>query len=177
MRVYVLIAAGVRLFAIYMLIQALTNASYLISFDASMGEAAGYMTYSILSVTLPFLVSILLWIFPFTIARKLAPGLHKPELTVDINATVAFRIGSTLLGLWLFAGTISEITNWTFMMLNFDNYYGVGANTNWSFWSGMIATTVKLIFALVLMFGSGSLSRLFGWLREFGLSGKISEQG
>jgi len=62
------------------------------------------------------LVAAFLWFFPMTVAHRLIPRTSFPE-RMTIPAFSAARVGGALIGLWLFARSVTSLTGYFFAAL------------------------------------------------------------
>lgn len=159
-----IVALAVRLFAIAVAIYTLRTGISLVPYFYDQEWVGASYSYAGLMLTL-FLISVGLWMFPLTIARRLVafrePGeVDVKSASVDQIQTIAFSV----LGLYLLYYVLSDIVYWGFILFISlrDNVIPIELSINQI---GLIlATVVELIFVLFLLLGARGIVML---LRKF----------
>mgnify|MGYP000271129796 CR=1 FL=1 len=100
MRKEQVVGLALRLFAIFLLIQALRQAAVLIPYLADSATVRVSLGLVLVSTLVPIAIAAFLWLLPLTIATKLIPGVSAKEprstLTATDIASVAFPVLGSL---------------------------------------------------------------------------------
>lgn len=152
-----IIALGVRLFAIFLFVLSIDNLMTLLAWlgrDEAINVSAAI--YSAIFATIVFLVCVLLWFFPMTIAGKLLPAEQGNAVPVGLEGIAI--IGFVLLGLWVLTNAISDAVYWGVMMRvasSYGGWQGLDVGTR----ASIIATGVEILIGLWLVLGARGLRR------------------
>ncbi len=152
-----IIALGVRLFAIFLFVLSIDNLMNLLA-RLGQNEAINVSVaiYSAIFAAIVFLVSVMLWFFPMTIAGKLLPAEQGNPTPVNLEGIAI--VGLVLLGLWVLSWAISDAVYWGVMMRaasEYGGWYGLDLGTR----AGIIATGVEILIGLGLVLGARGLRR------------------
>ncbi|MCL2161709.1 MAG: hypothetical protein FWH56_07495 [Betaproteobacteria bacterium] len=107
------VGLGIRLFSVWLVLSSIRYLSSVPQEMVQMGETAG-RAYFVGGAYL--LAAAFLWFFPMAIAHRLIPRTSFPE-RMTVPAFSAARVGCALIGLWLFARSITGLTWYFFSAL------------------------------------------------------------
>lgn len=163
-----IVAVAVRLFAVFLAVQAIRLIAQAISADS--GVTSGDFALGILiTVIFPFMAAVLLWLFPLSIASTLLP-IDKNKASLSINSNPILETGCILIGLWLFASALTDTFYWVVILI-------VTIRSDFEFSdiptediANMIATGVQIFVALYLLLGYRSILNALNSLRSKGIS-------
>ncbi len=164
--VYAVVAAGIRLLAIFLAWLALKQLGSAWLIQRANGDWLQFPWTSFGVIMLPAVAAVVLWLFPYTLAKKLAPGLDKGALQGAVNHTAIFRIGVVLLGIWIFYQSIGDVI----YLIVISQASSEVMLLPGDFTIKLVIGLLGLAFSVCLMFGSGGLAKLFSWLRNFDAS-------
>lgn len=160
---------GLRLFALSLVLYVLGNAPAIWEFNSSASATSANLAVVIVSILL-LVFAIVLWFFPLTIANALLPGrsmkiegLAAPQVTFEQLQALAF----CLLGLWILAEAIPNVFYWMLMA-----YHASRPELALEFRprdiGSMVATGIKAILGVWLLFGAKGIRGLLRWARTAG---------
>ena len=113
--------------------------------------------------TLAVLVVIWLWFFPRTIARGLLPlSSDAPARPSAPDTWIA--VGSSLIGLWLFASAVPALTRNALVVYLFRSESMDMSGLR----SGLLYYSIQLALGLALIFGANGVKRIIVWARHAG---------
>lgn len=154
-----IVAIASRLFSAYLLFGLVQTLPGIVS-TTIQGTDPWMLTLYALSIAFGFGVCALLWFFPLTVARKLLPVMREPRSEQTVDASIAFSLGITLIGVWFLASGLVDASYWlTFFVLSRQ-----AAETGFD-WSSdqianMLATVFELILSMCLILGNAGIKRL-----------------
>ncbi|WP_339414559.1 hypothetical protein [Pseudomonas sp. EA_35y_Pfl2_R5] len=162
------VAVAVRLFAVFLTVQAIRLSVQAISADP--GVPSGDLALGImLTVIFPLAAAVLLWLFPLSIASTLLP-INKGKAPQSNNYQSILETGCILIGLWLLASALTDMFYWVVILI-------VAARSDIGFAviltediANMIATGVQVFIALYLLLGYRSILNALNSLRSKGVS-------
>jgi len=168
MKLAAIVALMIRLFSIGLVI-------YLIRVLLSEFSAyANFDSYSLNAVAVLVIVSIIflaafLWKFPLFLAKKLIDfGSVDDEETRSFSEKSIYTLSFVLLGTLLFYWTLSDTVYWWFL-LNVQAELSQHTNEiSAQQKASVLATVTEGVFAILLIVGSGQISRFVLWLRRAG---------
>lgn len=171
MNVAQIVALGIRLFCIWLAIYLLGRIPAVVFRYMQDGLGQLFM-FDILVFILLMTVTIALWRFPLSIARKLLP-----ETTLDQPIPLPLEqvqsAGFCLLGLWLLTEAIPQVSYMAVLV-----YYATRPNPMIAFDPYNYATTVHMLvefgLGLWLLLGAKGLLKVLRWARQAG-TGEPSE--
>lgn len=166
--IYAVVAAGIRLLAIFLAWLALKQLGSAWLIQRANGDLFQFPWISFGIIMLPAVAAVVLWLFPYTLAKKLAPGLDRGSSEGKINHTIIFRIGVVLLGIWIFYQSIGDVI---YLIVIWQASSEVMLIQD-DFTIKLIISLLELAFSVCLMFGSGGLAKFFSWLRNFDAGGQ-----
>jgi hypothetical protein len=155
-----IVAVALRLFAIWMGIQAL---EYVVWFlvEVSGSRSPGYVVYTAFTAVLTLVIFLVLWFSPRTIAGKLLPS-QQEQLQPSATADTWLAIGCTLIGLWTLTRTIPKL---------FEDLLIVSSNEGHdnalSFL--LLYDAVQLGIAVWLVLGGKGVGKIFRWAQYAGI--------
>lgn len=160
-----ILAVALRLFAIYLVIGALqlVGQAFATNINISIGSLVLAIT---LSVVLPLVIAALLWLFPLAIAAKLLPVKDKQHTSISVNTIPVLEVGCILIGLWLLASSISDLTYWVVTLI-------AAINNEWGLkilpiddLASMTATVMQIVLSLWLLLGYRGVLKFIQHLRS-----------
>ncbi|MEN8170879.1 MAG: hypothetical protein ABFS08_11715 [Pseudomonadota bacterium] len=161
------VAVIVRLFAIALLVYTIRQTPdfvlfYKIDFDSSIDIAAFYETRAfalLMIMILGLALSLFLWFFPLTIARRLVPNANGEEVRKwdnDTQLSVAFII----LGVYFSYFAIVDLLYWAMMVVLSIRHHDLLGPLEVEDWVNICLTFVELFLAVLLIFRSRGITRL-----------------
>jgi hypothetical protein len=148
-----LLGVGVRLFAVWL---ALTSVAYFTSIPTALNSTPGVSGAAVAYVIggAYLFGALALWFFPMVVAHTVLPRT-KFENRLSLNAHELARVGSSLIGLWLFAKALPSLV-W-FVLRSF---LFMEAGSSFSSLSGeakldLAVAVFELVFAAFLIAKSG----------------------
>jgi hypothetical protein len=146
------VAVAARLLAIYIFV---VGVQFVFTAGAMNHEQPGSVPVAMLVGVIAFfaLVVLLLWMFPLTIARKFLPVMRDSATGAPIDGTMAMTLGLTLLGVWLFAYSISDLVYWIVFWARTRMIDDMGVVFAPAQVANMASSLIRLVLALVLMIG------------------------
>jgi len=156
------IAVATRLFVVYLAYRIFGSAPAMLQMLQMDGELGwNYWTVSfIVLLVLGAGVCLLLWYFPLTIARKLLPVMHEPRSEKAVDAPVALSIGLTLIGIWVLAYGLVDLTFWMTLWLRTRQQGYIDYQWSPEQIANVVSTGVEIAIGLWLILGNGGLRRL-----------------
>ncbi|MCF7221867.1 hypothetical protein [Marilutibacter chinensis] len=153
------IAVATRLFAVYILFVTIGNIPGMVVGISQPGGGTWFWLYLLVAAFALCIIG-LLWFFPLTVARKLLPVMREPRSEQALDASTAFSIGITLIGLWFLATGLADGVYWLTFWFRLGQMDVVDVELLGEHVAGMAATGAQLLIAMVLMLGSGGIRRL-----------------
>ena len=153
------VAVALRLFAVWLLLQALRTIPSLFRIGGS--EAPGFV-YATFMFALTGAIVVALWFFPNTVAGKLLPSsASAPEPSAAADTWLA--MGCTLIGIWTLTTTIPRLV-FDALALNLESSYDDASQLH--YW--VAYNLVEFAIAVWLLLGGKGLRRLFWWAQNAG---------
>jgi hypothetical protein len=152
-----IVALALRLFAVWVGIQALAWVPGLFGTGMSGSQSANVYVSFMLAVNI--VIILVLWFFPRTIAGKLLPT-HDTQSQPSPTADTWLAIGCTLIGLWKLTTTIPKLVVDIFLL---KSIYDRSQLEQW-----VLYTVVELAIAGWLVLGGKGVNRLFRWAQYAG---------
>jgi multisubunit Na+/H+ antiporter MnhB subunit len=152
-----IVAVALRLFAVWLGLQALTTVPSFFTLNGFHSPNYGWVTF-MLAITA--VVIFALWVFPLTIAGKLIP---RPERQAQPSATpdVWLAIGCTLLGLWTLTTAIPRLV-YDYVAWNaMSSYDDRSQLQHW-----VVYHLVELAIAVWLILGAKGVRKVFWWAQN-----------
>lgn len=155
-----IIAVASRLFAVFLLLFTLkTVAGGYFAADLQ-GQGSGFLLRVSVFVLAALAIAALLWFFPLAVAHKLLPVMREPRPLVNAGSTVALELGLTLIGFWVLAFGLVDLSYWIVLLAysgtaDFSLYLVAPEQK-----ASAAATIVELAIAVGLILGSRGISRL-----------------
>jgi hypothetical protein len=153
-----MVALAVRLFAVWLGIQAL---GYLVWFVWGKGSQPADYAYAIFMLAFNAVIIPALWFFPRIIAGKLLPSADaqpRPSPTAD----TWLAVGCTLIGLWTLADTVPRLV-YDLFLLN-----AMSGHDDLQLWT-VLRDAVKLGIAVWLVLGGKGVGKIFRWAQYAGV--------
>jgi hypothetical protein len=166
-----IVAIAVRLFAIALALYSFSNLPGMAIFydQMKMPEA----TYLFAGLTLSiFIIAILLWTFPLTVARKILPKSSSNSKIGDWSYEGILTCGFIILGIYFLYHAISDSMYWLYIWKYSESFEGNRIKLNTDQLAQIYATMAEFIFTMILIFGSKALSGFLVKLRHAGLDSK-----
>ena len=152
-----IVALALRLFAIWMGIQALGYVPWFFQVRGSQSPDYVYVTFMF---ALNLVIILALWFFPRMIAWKLVPSddtRSQPPATAD----TWLAMGCTLIGLWTLTTTIPRLVEYSYLVKATDDRWGLAPE--------VLSQLVKLAIAVWLVLGGKGVGRIFRWAQYAGI--------
>lgn len=163
------VALGVRLFAIWLIINVIGRAPGVYAFlnNGVQPAPTGILALVIATSAALVLIAILLWVFPLVVARKLLPlSAHDQAIAMPVSESIE-RAGFCLLGLWLLVRTLPELV---FDAVRLHLYHAPGSALELrpDDYAAIAAHGVELVLAIWLLLGAAGLRGVVRWARNVG---------
>ena len=172
-----LIAVAVRLFALYLLWNALVHLSFNLVYFEPHAEFISFLTALLLLVALPAIAALLLWKYPLFVARHLLPEETDTQTPAGISETDAFRVGASILGLYLIATSLAGNANWLVNYLYLRSMpEPESIEISRGIWATLVGNSIETLFGLLLVLGSGTLVRIYTTLKYAGTTKSVVTQ-
>jgi hypothetical protein len=157
---YQVVAVAVRLFAISLGLAAL-NALPIVSI--TQGTHPPGFVYSLFLIVLTTAVALILWMFPYSVARKLVPKTPEPAAETTA-ADTWLAIGCAVIGLWLVSRALPGLLRDLYVLQAADSYVGTQEVKSWALFN-----FIQLVIAGWLAFGGHGFRKLFWDARNRGV--------
>ena len=161
MKVELIVAVAIRLFAVVLGLYALRNG---ISFSAYLfeeGQAGSAYMYGALMAAV-FIACIGLWRFPLTLARGLVPISEKHgEEAQQISSDQLLEVGLVLLGIYFLFGVISDIGYWISMLVMSSRDIDAPLTITLKQKALVLSTVVEAVLVMFLLLGKNRVLELF----------------
>ena len=162
-----IIAVAVRLFAVWLALEALQAAVAFLIPPGDLPPTA--IAAAILFVPVAALIVALLWRFPQTIARKLlSSSAAEPASTASPDSWMA--MGCALIGLWIISYALPALIRDT---LIWSLYTSNSGGLPRELLIRLLDLAARVFIALWLIFGANGFRRLFWWARNAGHRGAL----
>ena len=155
-----IIAVALRLFAVWLGLQALTALPSFFTLNGFHSPNFGWMTF-MLAITA--VVIFVLWVFPRTIAGKLLPP-SEPQPASSATPDVWLAVGCTLLGLWTLITTVPRLVYDSFAFNSMSYYEDRSQLRQW-----VIYNLLRLAIAVWLLLGAKGVRKIFWWAQNVGV--------
>jgi len=149
-----IVAVAARMFAVYLALNTLVYFGYIFSAPPTHSPVE-WLAPTILSVCL--LLSVLLWFFPLSVARKLLPVMKEPRSEAGIDAEVALSLGLALIGVWFATAAVRPLV---LALLTFTINRGLDAEPDHHSAIQVVVYLLQLSIGLGLAIGSRGLRDL-----------------
>lgn len=151
MRTEQIVGLAIRLFAIFLFIQALRQATGLLSYFVDSSTVRVGIGFALVSTLAPAAIALVLWLLPLTIATKLIPGLKADAPRSALTATDIASVAFPILGLWVLTFAIPDTVYWTtFAFIVKSSDYGSPELTPENI-GNIVATTVELLIGVLAL--------------------------
>lgn len=170
MRKEQVVGLALRLFAIFLLMQALRQAAALIPYLADSATGRVGLGVVLVSTLVPVAIAAFLWLLPLTIATKLIPGVNAKEPRSTLTATEIASVAFPILGLWVLTSAIPDMFYWaTFAYIVKSSNVGRPELSPENI-GNIVATGVELLIGFWLLLSSKGVVGLLKRLRYAGSS-------
>ncbi len=160
--------ALVRVFAIAVVIYALSNAGMTVLFIAH-GESSIIEIYMlIVGIVVPVMIAAFMWTFPEkVIGRPLNSGSDAMEQPLD--GGMAFSVGVALMGMYLAITSIPPIVSWFVRNAQQREAMGDLLYVAPPSYMSLFSDIFMLVVGVLLFLGASQITRLFLALRSYGV--------
>jgi len=160
-----IIAVIVRLFAIVIL---LTVVRELVAALWVVNDSVTLRKYGFIFLVsgLVIFVSILLWNFPLTIAKRIYPFKLEDEPNHSLNSDDYYQLGFILLGVYLLFYVLSDGVFWIAFTLYSGEEKLYSPLVSLENKASIVATFAELIIALFLVFGAKGITKAIKAIRK-----------
>ncbi len=159
-----LIALCVRLFAIALLfytLRSLVNLTWFL--EANDIPGARYAYVGVLAVVI--VVTILLWLFPFSVARRIVPEEIGLNLDHRWTESELYGCGFVLLGAYFLFGSVSDALYWIWFLLNLSREQIALEQITSEQIASIVLTVAEMLAAIGLILGSTGLTKIIYKIR------------
>jgi hypothetical protein len=160
-----IVGLGVRLFAVWLIVYVSRLGPGLWTFNQRQDDTIGIIVVAIV-LSLMFLIAVLLWVFPLTVASKLIPRSSLAQST-SLPIEELQRCGFLLLGLWVLSSAIPSFIRYGFLLYH-SLRPGAMVELGLNLPAAMLQTGTELIIGIWLLFGARGLLGLLRWARRAG---------
>ena len=154
------VAVALRLFAVWLGLQTLRTVP---AFFRTSGFDSPSYVWLIFMLALTAVIIFALWVFPRTIAGKLAPP-PDPEPQPPATTDMWLAMGCTLIGLWSLTTTVPRLV-YDLIALNALGDYADRSQLQHS----VLYYFAEILIAIWLVLGGKGVSKVFWWARSAGL--------
>ena len=159
---YQVVAVTVRLFAISLGLSAL-NALPIVSIEqVSQATHPPGFVYSLFLIVLTALLALFLWMFPYSVARKLVPKTPEPAAETTA-ADTWLAIGCAVIGLWLVSRALPGLLRDLYVLNVAEGGVDSHEVKSWALFN-----FIQLVIAAWLAFGGAGFRKLFWTARNGG---------
>ncbi|VAX09329.1 hypothetical protein MNBD_GAMMA26-2558 [hydrothermal vent metagenome] len=163
------VAIAVRLFSIALAIYGLNNLPGMVMyFDREEFQNAAYVFTGVSSLT--FIVAILLWFFPYTVASKILPNENPEKQAYSWNREEALTCGFIILGVYFLYYVISDAIYWLYISNYSLSFEDLPVELNADQLARIYATIVEFVITILLIFGSRGIANIILKLRYTGIN-------
>jgi divalent metal cation (Fe/Co/Zn/Cd) transporter len=162
MKMEEIIGLGVRLCSIVLFLYVVGNFPGMLVYFSDENRVQFWLLAAVMAFLL--VVVILLWNFPITIARKIAPS-SASDMHTSWDSVTLIAVGSTLLGIYFLYYSISDLLYWLFFGFYSQNVGGVEIELSIDQKASIVVSFIEFAIAVFLIGGSGFLSRAIHLLR------------
>jgi hypothetical protein len=168
MKLEQVVAIAVRLFALVVLIYSIRNGVSLVPYFYEQGwEGESYFFAA--AMVLLFIVSILLWKFPLSVARGLVKFKEPGEADApSVSAEQIQIVGFSILGLYLLFYVLSDIVYWVIIWFANQRNTTVSIELPIDQIGAMVSTVIEFIFVLFLLVGGKRIAEVLRKVRYGG---------
>jgi hypothetical protein len=159
-----LVAAGVRLFAIFLVVVGVRQIGAIVVILRFDSPSIGQLAITALIVGFPLVLAGFLWVFAGQISRRIAPELNDKEEAERLGEIGWFSVGSVLLGLYLVATAGSGLIYWSAA------YYRSHIRND--LLPDLLAQLFLLGLGLILILGVSGITKLYWYLKWYGVASK-----
>ena len=161
-----LIALFVRLLAISIVLfglrQIASTATYYLE-----AESAVAVWITALTVFVLFLIAVMLWRYPLTVARKLYVSDPEPTKTTDWTIESLYEIGFVLLGVYIVYTAVTSLMFWWLYAILASESFENRAIFNVDNKASIILSVIELAIGLWLVLGAKGLRQVLFNLRNW----------
>ena len=160
------IAVAVRLFAVWLIISLVLSLLELVAQPSGQSIPNGFVIVIVAVATVTALVTVGLWLFPQTVARRLlaTPSPQPPEGVASTSPDTWLAMGCSLIGLWVLASALPSLIRDSVMLYSSDATTDTSSVHHW-----LIHDLWQLLIAIWLMFGAEGFRQIFWWARHAGV--------
>jgi hypothetical protein len=153
-----IVALALRLFAIWLGMQALGYLYWFVEVSAS--ESRGSIVFMALSCVLSVVIILVSWFFPRAIGGKLLPSQDN-QAQPSTTAGSWLAMGCTLIGLWALTTAIPKLVNDLFVA------FFEGRDTALRLL--VYVDVIQLVIAVWLVLGGKGVGKIFRWAQDAGI--------
>jgi hypothetical protein len=158
---YQIVAVALRLFAVWLGLQALRTVPAFFTVSGFQSPSYVYMTFML---ALTAVVILTLWFFPRTIAGKLLPPREgQSSLAPPVTADTWLAMGCSLIGLWTLTTTLPRLVYDIFVLNSMSSYDDRSQLEHW-----VVYNLVELAIAVWLVLGGKGVKKVFWWAQNAG---------
>lgn len=164
-----IVAIAVRLFAIALAVYGINNLPGMVMFfERDNSQSAAY-AYAFAGVSaLIFVIAILLWFFPYTVASSILPKNYSKIQPDNWNQESVLTCGLILLGIYFFYYVISDAVYWFYISRYSLSFEGSVLKLNLDDIAKIWATAVEFLVSMLLIFGSKGIANIILKMRYVG---------
>ena len=152
------IAIVIRLFALFLAVNALTQ-SYEIIYSLNQQGAVkfsfSYLVYPIATL----LLSLFLLLFPMTVAKGIMPYNNAKDINTDVfSYQILFTLALTVLGIYFLYDSLISLFYWVYLWITSMNTSQVQIIISPEQKAGAFTTIFELVLSIILIIGARKIS-------------------
>lgn len=160
-----LVALAVRMFAIFIAVWVMRHGFVVVPMLAGPDATRTDLLAVFLTVSVPLVVAVLLWVFPARVAGHLLPRTSTPARPEPWTAAELQAAAFSVLGMWILARAVADLGYWIVYLLLLP---GSGAYRSSGLspadLGGLVSTALELVIGVWLLLGARGLA---GVIRRF----------
>lgn len=166
MRKEEIVGLAVRIFALYLVLTAVTGLGTFIAFNETGLPGTMPRAAMVAVVAIPLALALLLWFFPLTVAHKLLPPMTADAAPTRLGPGEYQVVAFSVLGMWVLAEQLPAMISWIGVAIY---VHGEEADLMTAREIGRLASTVAgLGIGFWLLFGARGLVGLLRSVRSAG---------
>lgn len=155
------LAIVVRLFALFLAVNALTNGFEMI-YSLNQQGSTNFSFLYIVHPLLTLLLSVYLWFLPMTVAKGIMPYKNDKNINLEsISYQHLFTLAITVLGVYFLFDSMVNMFYWMYLWITSFNSSQVPIVISPEQKAGAFATVLELLLSVILIVGAKKISAVF----------------
>ncbi|WP_316365616.1 hypothetical protein [Candidatus Thiodiazotropha sp. CDECU1] len=164
-----IVAIAVRLFSVALAIYGLKNLPGMVAYF-NQEEMQGAV-YAFTGITvLIFVIALLLWHFPLSVAKKIIPKNNSTIKATEWNSNELLICGLIILGVYFLFYVVSDAIYWFYVWKYSISFEGSRIELNIDQVASIYATIGEFVVVIILLLGSSGIANLIMKLRHAGIN-------